>query len=141
MSEEENLSEEEKSNLLKEMEIWIDLYKFYFDLTLKANAIFYGIAGAVASFVLDKNPVLLFALLFPAILGFILAIVSLYGSAQFNPLQERFLEIMDKISPNIHPLVKPLQVTLCLAGILSLIVSLVLFCLPFVVHFHLIKLG
>ena len=137
MSDEEKpLSEEAKSTLLKEMEIWIDLYKFYFDFTLKANAIFYGIAGAVATFVLSHHgketfSVLLFAFWIPAFLGLILTVVSLYGSKRFDPLDERAQEIMEKISPTINLDVKPLQLILYLTGILSLVLTVTLFCSPF----------
>ena len=105
----EIMSEEEKSlssETMKETEIWIDLYKFYLDFTLKANAIFYGIAGAVAAFVLSHHGketfrVLLFALLVPAFLGLILSGLSIYGSTQLESLQQRLEKIMKEF--DIYP--------------------------------------
>ena len=139
MSDEEKpLSSEEQSNLLKEMEIWISLYKFYFDFTLKANAIFYGIAGAVAAFVLSHHGKetfrpLSFALWIPAFLGLILTFVSLYGSKRFEPLDKRVKEIMENFTLTINLDVKPLECMLSLTGFLSSIITVGLFLLPFVI--------
>ncbi len=116
----------------------MDLYKFYFDLTLKANVIFYGIAGAVASFVLshigkESFRGLLYALWIPALLGLSLTIVSFYGFGKFRPFREHLLEITSKISPDIHPDVKPLQRTLFLTASVALVTTAALFCSPYAI--------
>ena len=40
----------DKDILWKQFSLYVDLYKFYMDITMKVNLFYYGITGAILSF-------------------------------------------------------------------------------------------
>lgn len=73
-------------------EIAIDLYKFYFDQTIKANIFFIGITGGVLSFVLaqiqnNHESIVIYALLVPLIFNIGMVWVLFNGISQSKHLQ------------------------------------------------------
>jgi hypothetical protein len=82
MASQEPLSKEEADLLLKQLDIVMDQYKFFFDWVLKLDIFYYTITGAITSFYL-ANPgsgLLRYSLVLPIILSLLL--FSLFVSGQ-----------------------------------------------------------
>lgn len=96
--------------LWKQYELHVSLYKFYLDLTLKVNAAFYAISGAVASYVLTHQAVASAktALVIPAVLGFGLAFVAIYGAVMQRYTRDELLAIRDTLKLETIPEIKVL---------------------------------
>ena len=119
--------------LWKQYELHVSLYKFYLELTLKVNAAFYAISGAVASYVLTHQTVgaAKAALLIPAVLGVGLAFVAAYGAVMQRYTRNELLAIRDTLKLETIPEIKVLAFLLWVSALGFAAVSvglLVLWC-------------
>ena len=119
--------------LWKQYELHVSLYKFYLELTLKVNAAFYAISGAVASYVLTHQTVVAAkaALLIPAVLGVGLAFVAAYGAVMQRYTRNELLAIRDTLKLETIPEIKVLAFLLWVSALGFAAVSvglLVLWC-------------
>lgn len=115
--------------LWKQYELHVGLYKFYLELTLKVNAAFYAISGAVATYTLthqDSN-VARAALLIPAVLGIGLAIVAGCGAYLQSATRSELIAIRESLKLQTIPEVKILGWLLwvTVAGFLAVSAGLV----------------
>ena len=115
--------------LWKQYELHVGLYKFYLELTLKVNAAFYAISGAVATYTLthqDSNAGRA-ALLIPAVLGLGLAIVAGCGAYLQAATRSELIEIRDLLELQTIPEIKILSWLLWVSvvGFLAVSVGLV----------------
>jgi hypothetical protein len=97
--------------LWKQYELHISLYQFYLELTLKVNAAFYAISGAVATYTLTHSvdgPARA-ALLVPAVLGFGLASVAAYGAIIQRHTRNELVLIRDHLELATIPEIKILS--------------------------------
>ena len=115
--------------LWKQYELHVGLYKFYLELTLKVNAAFYAISGAVATYTLthqDSNAGRA-ALLIPAVLGLGLAIVAGCGAYLQGATRGELIAIRDLLELQTIPEIKILSWLLWVSvvGFLAVSVGLV----------------
>lgn len=97
--------------LWRQYELHISLYKFYLDLTLKVNAAFYAISGAVATYTLTHQTAAQAtraALLVPAVLGIGLALVAAYAAIIQDHTRNELLAIRDTLELQSIPEIKVL---------------------------------
>ncbi|WP_282167409.1 hypothetical protein [Shewanella japonica] len=95
----------EETKLWKQMDQYIDLYKFYWDLSLKVCTYFIGIAGAISAYTLKNQDVefMSFALILPiglSIFGLYLAHTSLPG---LKLVRDEVEKIGNHLNLNTYP--------------------------------------
>ena len=97
--------------LWKQYELHVSLYQFYLELTLKINAAFYAISGAVATYTLTHQSAgaTRIALLVPAVLGIGLAFVAAYGAVIQSHTRDELISIRDQLELETIPEVKILS--------------------------------
>lgn len=111
--------------LWKQYELHVSLYQFYLELTLKVNAAFYAISGAIATYTLT-HPVdgaTRSALLVPAVLGLGLASVAIYGAKIQRHTRDELVSIRDQLELETIPEIKILSWLLCVSAVGFLAVS------------------
>ena len=89
-------------NLLwKQYTVYVDLFKFYVDMTWKASTGFYAITGAILTYyfshIPDNNPVLRYSLLLPILLSFVLTYIYHRGVQQTKHLDATLEYISKKL--------------------------------------------
>ena len=126
-------------NLLwKQYAIYVDLFKFYVDITWKSSTWFYAITGAILAYyfnhVEDNNPLLRYALVLPIILSLGLAFIYDRGNRQTEDLEKKLEYIRERLrlpgKPHVDFLEKFLEVCRLLFVIVGLSI-LVVFLLSF----------
>lgn len=115
--------------LWKQYELHVSLYQFYLELTLKVNAAFYAISGAIATYTLT-HPVdgaTRSALLVPAVLGLGLASVAIYGANIQRHTRDELVSIRDQLELETIPEIKILSCLLWVSvfGFLSVSAGLI----------------
>jgi hypothetical protein len=97
--------------LWKQYELHVSLYQFYLELTLKVNAAFYAISGAVATYTLTHQSAgaTRIALLVPAVLGIGLALVAAYGAVIQSHTRDELISIRDQLELETIPEIKILS--------------------------------
>jgi hypothetical protein len=115
--------------LWKQYELHVSLFQFYLELTLKVNAAFYAISGAVATYTLthQTNDAARSALLVPAVLGIGLALVAMYGVVIQSQTRDELISIRDQLELETIPEIKVLSWLLCVsvAGFVAVSVGLI----------------
>jgi len=97
--------------LWRQYELHVSLYKFYLELTLKINAAFYAIAGAIATYTLSHETAgaaTRAALLVPAVLGIGLAVVAVYAAIIQDHTRNELIAIRDSLELQTIPEIKVL---------------------------------
>jgi hypothetical protein len=111
--------------LWKQYESEIDLYKHYLELTLKFNAFYYAVTGAIVSFYFTKSdiPLVKYALLFPVLMS--LAFGMLFSLAVFlnKVTREDIFKLRDMLNLKVAPEVNVLGALLALSAIMMLTVA------------------
>lgn len=113
--------------LWRQYELHVSLYKFYLDLTLKINAAFYAISGAVATYTLTHETTAAAtraALLVPAVLGVGLALVAAYAAIIQDHTRNELLAIRDTLKLQSIPEIKILGWLLWVSAVGFGVVSL-----------------
>ncbi|WP_349810748.1 hypothetical protein ABQ179_003135 [Xanthomonas dyei] len=109
--------------LWKQYDLHVGLYKFYLELTLKVNAAFYAISGAVATYTLthQESNAARIALLIPAVFGVGLAVVAGCGAYLQESTRDELVAIRDSLELQTIPEIKILSWLLCVsvAGFLA----------------------
>ena len=115
--------------LWKQYELHVSLYQFYLDLTLKVNAAFYAISGAVATYTLTNQAAdsTRAALLVPAVLGIGLALVAAYGAIIQDATRNELISIRDALKLQTIPEIKILGLLLWVSvfGFLAISIGLI----------------
>ena len=76
----------------------IDLYKFYLDITLKANILYYVITGGILTFIFSgkgTDKFVIFSLLLPIGMGLLLSYIFWRGKILYGDI-EKAIEILKK---------------------------------------------
>ena len=114
------------NNLLwKQYGVFVDLFKFYLDTTLKANIWFYSITGAILTYYFKNSgdPLLKYSLVLPMVLGLGFGIICLLGSIEANDTRKKLSYIRDELKLPGMPHVQVLVYFLIFAGILFIVVA------------------
>ncbi|MGO8854774.1 MAG: hypothetical protein ACLQO1_03560 [Steroidobacteraceae bacterium] len=119
--------------LWRQFELHVGLYKDYLNLTLKINAAFYAITGAIVSYVLAHraNDISKAALFIPIVLGSGLTLLFLYGSIMLRHTRNEMISIRDELQLQTIPEIYVLRglLWLSLAGFFAVTVGvLVIWC-------------
>ena len=118
-----------QEDLWRQYQLHADLYRHYLEIILKFNVFFYAGAGAIASFCLSRpspgGPTR-YALLLPALLGFGLAVVCIYGAVLNENAQTEIIRIVGALGHRMWPEVRVLGVLLALSGFLFLVTAVAL---------------
>lgn len=111
--------------LWKQYELHVSLYQFYLELTLKVNAAFYAISGAIATYTLTHpaDGAARAALLVPAVLGLGLASVAIYGAIIQRHTRDELVSIRDQLELETIPEIKILSCLLWVSAFGFLAVS------------------
>ena len=101
---------ERKELLWRQFELHVGLYKHYLELSLKMNAAFYAITGAIVSYVLAhrEDGVSTAGLFIPVVLGIGLSVLFVYGAVMLRATREEMVAIRDELGletiPEFHVL-------------------------------------
>ena len=115
------------SLLWKQYIVYVDLFKFYVDITWKATTWFYAITGAILVYYFahadDNNPFLRWSLVLPIILSFGLFRIYRRGINQTKDLNEKLTYIRQKLNLPGKPHISVLENFLRVGCILFLLVG------------------
>ena len=116
-------------NLLwKQYTVYVDLFKFYVDMTWKASTWFYAITGAILTYYFshlpDDNPVLGYTLVLPILLSFGLTYIFHRGIQQTKDLEETLEYIRKRLKLAGKPHIDVLERFLRIGRLLFLLVGL-----------------
>jgi hypothetical protein len=116
----------ERSELLwRQFELHVGLYKHYLELTLKMNAAYYAITGAIVTYVLAHRTdgMSRAGLFIPVVLGVGLVLLFAYGAVMLRYTRDEMISIRDELRlQTIHEL-RVLSLLLWLSAIGFLVVS------------------
>ena len=95
----------DKDLLWKQYSLYVDLYKFYMDLSIKINLFYYGITGAILSFYFSNHQAHLirYALCFPVLMSVMFACIFFYAAHLMHVLREDLFNIRDKLGLETAP--------------------------------------
>ena len=112
--------------LWRQFEQHVGLYKDYLGLTLKVNAAFYAITGAIASYVLAHRADRLSgkALFVPIVLGFGLVALFSYSARMLRYTRHEMITIRDELGLETIPELNVLAFLLWLSAAGILIVTI-----------------
>ena len=113
------MDQEQPSNrelLWRQYNLHVDLYKYYFDIALKANIFFYGITGAILTyyFANSSQDLIKYSLLLPMVMSFGLSILFIYSSFLMTVIRDDIFDLRKKLglqtAPDVHVLIMALRV-------------------------------
>lgn len=121
--------------LWKQYGVFVDLFKFYLDISFKCNIWFYTITGAILTYYFGhetSNVNSKYSLILPIVLGFGFGLIFLMGSTQARDLKHKLNYIKEELNLPGMPHTDVLINFLNFAGVLFIIVAL--FILIFIVQ-------
>ena len=116
----------DKELLWKQYQLEVDLYKFYFDQTVKFNVFYYAATGAILSFYFttqSQSPFIRYALLFPAIISLGFGAVFIYGAVKLRVMRQDVLDLRDKLGLETAPDLHVLTILLLVSATIMLFVG------------------
>jgi hypothetical protein len=114
--------------LWKQYALHVDLYKFYLDLTIKANVFYYAVTGAILSYYFQgaSDGVARYALWLPIVMSFGLGGIFLYGTKLLAVVRKDVFYIRDKLGLETAPEFMLLTVFLWVTGLIMFLVGVAL---------------
>lgn len=118
----------DKDILWKQFSLYVDLYKFYMDLTIKVNLFYYGITGAILSFYFahPSTPLIKYSLYLPILMSLMFSAVFFYGAHLMPILRRDLFGIRDKLNLATAPDLGILTIVLRSFAFLLVIVAICL---------------
>jgi len=115
--------------LWRQFKLHVDLYKHYLDLTLKMNAAYYAISGAIVSYALAHrgDEMSRDGLFIPFALGVGLILLFAYGAFMLRYTRAEMISIRDELGLQTIPELNVLSFLLWLSAAGILVVSIGLF--------------
>jgi hypothetical protein len=119
----------------REYEVQIDLYKHYMDISLKANAFFYVVAGGILSFyfINYEKPFVRYALLLPTLMSFVIGVIFFYGASKWERVVKMIKGAVESLELVKSPDIQLLYILLRFSGAIIFAVgisTLILFLKP-----------
>ncbi|MBI3609535.1 MAG: hypothetical protein HY204_02400 [Nitrospirae bacterium] len=104
--------------LWRQFELHVGLYKHYLELTLKMNAAYYAITGAIVSYVLAhrEDGMSRAGLFIPLVLGVGLVGLFIYGAVMLRYTRQEMISIRDELGLKTIPELNVLTVLLWLSA-------------------------
>jgi hypothetical protein len=114
--------------LWRQYNLYVDLYKFYIDLVLKANAFFYLITGGIVTYFLTnaKEPQIKYALILPILMSISLGGGFIYGSSLLSIQRKDLFALSNKLGLGTAPELKILGIMLQISGLIFFMVGVAL---------------
>ena len=111
--------------LWKQYALHVDLYKFYLDLTIKANVFYYAVTGAILSYYFQgaSDGVARYALVLPIVMSLALGGVHWYSSKLIAVVRQEIFDIRDELSLKTCPEFLVLTIFLRVMGSIMLLVG------------------
>ena len=112
----DKISKDELELLWKQYSLHVDLYKFYFDVSLKGNIFFYAITGGILAFYFahSSEHLIKYSLLVPIIMSITFSGICAYGSKLMKIVRKDIFQIRDRLglatSPDANALIWLLRV-------------------------------
>jgi len=131
---EEKQEPSEREILWRQYNLYIELFKFYLTLALKANIFYYVLTGAILTyyFANSEKELIKHSLLLPGILGIIMGGMFMYGAFLIKILKREVHHIKKELNLKTPPDFNVLFVFLIIFGIMIIIVGvLILRYVPF----------
>jgi hypothetical protein len=99
------MSVPERDLLWQHYEMLVDLYKHYLDVTLKFNAFYYFITGAILSyyFAESSNPMMRWTLLFPIFMSAAFALFFFYGAGLHGNARKEVARVAQILGLQVWP--------------------------------------
>jgi len=119
----------DKETALKQHQMIVDLYKFYFEMVLKFLIFYYAVTGAILSFYLSQPNVgfMRYALTLPIFLSVVFSIFSFSGAYRVGPLRDEILRVTRILGSKLYPDTAFLKYMLNVAGLLFFAIAVGLF--------------
>ena len=105
----------------------IELYKFYMDLSIKFNVLFYAATGAIVSYVLAQhngNDLIQYALVLPLVMSLCFGGFFVYGAVLMRVLRRDIFAIRDALQLQAAPDVGVLSVLLYVFAFVFLLIAI-----------------
>ena len=114
-----------REEVWKQLSLHVDLYRHYLDLTLKFNAFYYALTGAIVSFYLSRTQpgVLRFSLLLPIVLGYSLAVICAWGAFLNLNTRRFFIFASQQLGFGVWPEIRVLSVILWVSAVVFFLVA------------------
>jgi hypothetical protein len=118
----------DKDLLWKRVQLLIDLYKHYLDLTLKFDAFYYLATGGILSFYFSRpnENLIKYSLLFPVLMSIGFGILFIIGAYLNQNTARNLSKLVEELGFDSPPAVQVLSVLLVISAILMFIVAGVL---------------
>ncbi len=87
-------------SLLKRLEIYVGLFKFYFELAIKICLFYFGVVGAIFSYYFvnaNGNELVRYSLLIPIIFSLLFSVIFFWGAYTLAPIQQEIKLVSDKL--------------------------------------------
>jgi hypothetical protein len=113
-----NITMDRPELLWRQFELHVGLYKHYLDLTLKMNAAYYAITGAIVSYALAHRTdgSSRASLFIPVVLGFGLVLLFVYGAIILRYTRDEMISIRDELGLKTIPELRVLSALLWLSA-------------------------
>ncbi|HEX8129769.1 MAG TPA: hypothetical protein VF527_11765 [Pyrinomonadaceae bacterium] len=126
----------ERELLWRQYHCYLELYKYYLELSLKGNVFFYLITGSILTFYFTHHDEALvkYSLILPIIMSLALGLAFILGAILTKGLGKDFVDLSSQLGFNSCPSVKILIVLLYSFGSIFIIVAMamiLLFLIPF----------
>ena len=122
----------------------IDLYKFYLDITLKANIFYYAITGGILTFIFSgkgQDKFVILSLLLPIGMGLLLTYIFWRGKNLYGAIEKAIEDLKVQLDLIEVPKTVILTDALRYSGILFLMTTLGMFILIGLVSFGCVDIG
>src|SRR5579885_2220431 len=118
----------DNDTLWKQYSLYVDLYKFYMEITVKINLFYYGITGAILSFYFTHpaTPFVKLALGLPILMSVVLAGIFFYGASLMPILRKDLFDLRDKLGLSTAPDLGIFSIVLRSFASLLLVVAIIL---------------
>ncbi len=124
LTEEENPTRREM--LWRQYNLYTDLYKYYFDIALKANGFFYLVTGGILTYFLThtNEPYIRLSLLLPIILSIGLGVIFIYGSRLVPEIRDDIFAKSEELALKTAPEFRVLNLSLLIFGAIFFVVAI-----------------
>lgn len=112
--------------LWKQYAMWVDLFKFYIDITIRINIFYYAITGAILSYYLSHSsePLIKYSLLLPVGMSLAFLLLFIIGMILLEVSRREVFSIRDELGLIAAPEFRVLSLILAIFSFLFLVVAI-----------------
>lgn len=123
------MSEKSELDIIwKEYDQIVELYKFYFGITIQVHMFFYGVTGGILAFYFANTNVegIKLALILPIAISIILAIIFAYGAKLMSVQGGQLILLAEKLNLSAYPNTTVLKFYFIASSLLFLGIAIVI---------------